>query len=146
MHLHFGVLLELWSDFDYMLLKQLVALFSARVYWIKQQLPKHKDEVISQYRLTTGESFVVKCCVLLKIKLCPSDTWMVKRGKCRRFWFYWLCTINDDEEGPQTQQSAHKCWRLLLKRLFTAMSTKGHSNVKKDETKKTSFKTNERLK
>lgn len=40
MHLHSGALLELWNDFDYMLLKQLVALFSARVYWIKQQLPK----------------------------------------------------------------------------------------------------------
>lgn len=158
MHLHSGALLELWNDFDYMLLKQLVALFSARVYWIKQQLPKPQrwgHFTVSAdnaggwvgWGVARG-SFVVKCCVLLKSKLCPSHTWMVKKGKCRRFWFYWE-TVHHKWWWEETSNPT-VCTQMLA----TAIEKIIHSNVNKRsqqcqkrwKEKSLSFKSNERLK
>lgn len=49
------------------------------------------------------------------------------------------CIINDGEKGSQTQQSAHKCWRLFLlptisneeKNRCIRIHVIIHSNVKK---------------
>lgn len=55
----------------------------------------------------------------------------------------WVCTINDGEKGPQTQQSAHKRWQLFLRPMSTNEEKNQririhliiHSNVKKVEEK-----------